>query len=144
MIMPANSIILPSTSTASGDLDLLGDEGLVTCKPLVQRLVLRDGECPTATITFLLICAFHCSISTLDQVSCDERRDAHRKPDQRDDDSGFPKETRQPQATRPSGASHISLNTFISSAPSAPSMARWSKLPVALITVAMPSASSTT
>ena len=51
---------------------------------------------------------------------------------------------KQTQATSPSGFSHSSLNTFISSAPSAPSMARWSKLPVALITVAICKASSTT
>ena len=49
-----------------------------------------------------------------------------------------------PQATSPSGFSHSSLNAFISAAPSAPSIARWSKLPVALITVAICKASSTT
>ena len=48
------------------------------------------------------------------------------------------------QATSPSGASHSCLNACISAAPSAPSIARWSKLPVALITVEMASASSTT
>ena len=47
-------------------------------------------------------------------------------------------------ATSPSGFSTSCLNTCISCAPSAPSMARWSKLPVALITVAMASASFTT
>ena len=48
------------------------------------------------------------------------------------------------QATSPSGASTSALNACISSAPVAPSMARWSKLPVAVITDAMASASSTT
>ena len=46
------------------------------------------------------------------------------------------------QATNPKGFSTSSLNTFISIAPSAPSIARWSNDPVADITVAM--ASSTT
>ena len=41
------------------------------------------------------------------------------------------------QASIPSGASTSRLNACISRAPSAPSMARWSKLPVALITVAI-------
>ena len=40
-------------------------------------------------------------------------------------------------ASIPSGFSTSRLNAFISRAPSAPSMARWSKLPVALITVAI-------
>ena len=40
------------------------------------------------------------------------------------------------QATNPSGFSTSALNAFICLAPSAPSIARWSKLPVALITVA--------
>ena len=48
------------------------------------------------------------------------------------------------QATSPSGASTSALNACISSAPVAPSIARWSKLPVAVITEAMASASSTT
>src|SRR5205085_10674318 len=41
------------------------------------------------------------------------------------------------QASIPSGFSTRRLNACISFAPSAPSMARWSKLPVALITVAI-------
>ena len=41
------------------------------------------------------------------------------------------------QASIPSGFSTRRLNACISLAPSAPSMARWSKLPVALITVAI-------
>jgi hypothetical protein len=41
------------------------------------------------------------------------------------------------QASIPSGASTSRLNACISRAPSAPSMARWSKLPVALMMVAI-------
>ena len=47
-------------------------------------------------------------------------------------------------ATNPSGFSISALNALINSAPSAPSMARWSKLPVTLITVAIASAPPTT
>ena len=46
-------------------------------------------------------------------------------------------------ATSPSGFSTRSLKVFINSAPSAPSIARWSKLPVADMMVAIASASST-
>src|SRR6476469_9740781 len=48
------------------------------------------------------------------------------------------------QVSIPSGFSTSFLNTFMSFAPSAPSMARWSKLPVALMTVAIWSESLTT
>src|SRR5690606_35353250 len=54
------------------------------------------------------------------------------------------RKTLRAYATRPSGFSQSSLNTFISSAPSVPFIARWSKLPVALITVAIWSESSIT
>ena len=47
-------------------------------------------------------------------------------------------------ASIPSGFSTSALNALMNWAPTAPSMARWSKLPVALITVAMASAPSTT
>src|SRR3546814_3540816 len=46
-------------------------------------------------------------------------------------------------ATSPSGFSTICLNACINCAPSAPSIARWSKLPVADMTVAIETASST-
>ena len=48
------------------------------------------------------------------------------------------------QASIPSGASTSRLNACISRAPSAPSMARWSKLPVALMMVAICRLSSIT
>ena len=48
------------------------------------------------------------------------------------------------QASIPSGASMSRLNACISLAPSAPSMARWSKLPVALMMVAICRESSIT
>jgi hypothetical protein len=54
----------------------------------------------------------------------------------RDADEGNPRLAGH-YASIPSGFSTSRLKTFISRAPSAPSMARWSKLPVALITVAI-------
>ena len=63
----------------------------------------------------------------------------------RSDDRHAGKDAEQlDQATSPSGFSTSALNAFINFAPSAPSMARWSKLPVALMTVAICRLSSMT
>ena len=51
---------------------------------------------------------------------------------------------RNSQTTSPIGFSHNCLKASISCAPSAPSMARWSKLPLAVITLATCSSPSTT
>src|SRR5438270_12377915 len=66
-----------------------------------------------------------------------DRRCPSRGTEDSSDDSDSRNSPTDGQASIPSGLSTSRLNACISFAPSAPSMARWSKLPVALITVAI-------
>ena len=141
--MPAVSITV-SFCRKPSQYSLVGSKTLHRSKPRIQRIVLRDGEGPVAAVLLTMICALDSGIATVKPVAESDGRQADRKADQRDKHGWLAQNALQPHATSPSGASTSVLNTCISSAPSAPSMARWSKLPVALITVAMASASSTT